>query len=236
MTRSPAKVAAPPVSTRVSLAEAIARELEAEITGGSPGPGQRIGTKDELRRRFGVAAATINEAVRLVERRGLLVAKPGPGGGIFVADTSARVRMNQFVLGYRWSEGTVADFHALRNALEALVCRDAAAHRRKADVRELRQALVALEGTLDDPVALLRQTWALHRRIAQICHNAPLHSVYLTVVDFLEDAVERVEFGRSDAHDYFDRHVELVAAIDEGPGPRLEAAIVRHEAGIRPQS
>src|SRR5882724_658755 len=138
MTRSPAKVAAPPVSTRVSLAEAIARELEAGITSGSPGPGQRIGTKDELRRRFGVAAATINEAVRLVERRGLLVAKPGPGGGIFVADTSARVRMNQFVLGYRWSEGTVADFHALRNALEALVCRDAAAHRRKGDVRELR--------------------------------------------------------------------------------------------------
>src|SRR5262249_40083108 len=158
-------------------------ELEAEITGGAAGPGERIGTKEELRQRFGVAAATINEAIRLVEQRGLLVAKPGPGGGIFVADVSARVRMNQFVLGYRWSEGTVTAFPALRNALEPLVCRDAAAHRRESDIRELRQALVALERELDDPVGLLRQTWVLHRRIARICRNAPVHSVYLTVVD-----------------------------------------------------
>jgi DNA-binding FadR family transcriptional regulator len=236
MSPSGARPIAPRASARVSLAEAIARELEAEITGGGLNPGERIGTKTELRRRFGVAAATINEAIRLVETRGLLVAKPGPGGGIFVTDTSARVRMNQFVLGYRWSEGTVTDFHALRNALEPLICRDAAQHRTKADVRELRAALRGLEQQLDDPVGLLRQTWVLHRRIARICRNAPVHSVYLTVVDFLEHAVERVEFGRRDARDYLDRHVELVDAIEEGPGARLEEALVRHEQGIQPQS
>jgi DNA-binding FadR family transcriptional regulator len=220
---------------RISLAEAIARELEAEIASGHPGPGARIGTKQDLRRRFGVAAATINEAVRLVETRGLLVAKPGPGGGIFVADAPARVRMNQFVLGYRWSEATVGDFHALRNALEPLVCRDAAVHRRALDLRELHHAVEALAREIDDPVGLLRETWTLHRRIARIGHNAPVHSVYLTVVGFLEHAVERVELGRSDAGDYVDRHVELVEAIAEGGGPRLEAAIARHERGIRPR-
>jgi DNA-binding FadR family transcriptional regulator len=220
---------------RISLAEAIARELQTEIAGGRPGPGERIATKEELRRRFGVAAATINEAVRLVETRGLLVTKPGPGGGLFVAEASARVPLDKLALGARWSDGTVGDLHALRNALEPLVCRDAAAHRRAPDVRELRQAVEALEEEIDDPVGLMRETWVLHRRIARVGHNAPVHSVYVTVVGFLERAVERVELGRRDVHDYVDRHAELVEAIADGGGPRLEAAIARHERGIARQ-
>ena len=38
-----------------------------------------------------------------------LTARPGPGGGIFVAQASARVRLNQFVLGYRWGEAISGD-------------------------------------------------------------------------------------------------------------------------------
>ena len=41
-------------SSRVSLGEAIARELEQEITGGELSPGQRLGTKEELRGRLKV--------------------------------------------------------------------------------------------------------------------------------------------------------------------------------------
>ena len=66
-------------NSRVSLGEAIARELEQEITGGELSPGQRLGTKEELRARFGVALATINEAIRLLEMRGMLTAPPGAG-------------------------------------------------------------------------------------------------------------------------------------------------------------
>ncbi len=132
-------------NSRISFGEAIARELETEITGGILGPGERLGTKEELRARFGVALATINEAVRLLEMRGMLTARPGPGGGIFVANASARVRLNQFVLGYRWGEAAVADHHVVRNALEPLVCREAARYHRDADLRVLRNMLDAME-------------------------------------------------------------------------------------------
>ena len=220
---------------RVSLAETIARDLEGEITGGTLRPGDRLGTKTDLRRRFGVAAATINEAVRLLEMRGLLVARPGPGGGIFVTSAPARVRLNQFVLGYRWGEATVADYHVLRNALEPLVCREAASYRRPADVAELQEMLAEMRGHVDEPLRYLRDTLALHRRVARMCRNAPLHSFYLTVIDFLEDALEGAEFGRFDALEHLERHVELVDAIAEGPGERLEAAIERHERGIFPR-
>src|SRR3954469_2979267 len=124
-------------SSRISLGEAIARELEQEITGGELIPGQRLGTKEELRGRFGVALATINEAIRLLEMRGMLTARPGPGGGVFVTHASTRARLNHFVMGYKWNEAAIADHHTVRNALEPLVCREAAQYRRDSDIRVL---------------------------------------------------------------------------------------------------
>jgi DNA-binding FadR family transcriptional regulator len=88
---------------------------------------------------------------------------------------------------------------------------------------------------VDEPLRYLRDTLALHRRVARMCRNAPLHSFYLTVIDFLEDALQRAEFDRFDALEHLERHVELVDAIAEGPGERLEAAIERHERGIFPR-
>src|SRR4051794_5236783 len=113
-------------SSRISLGEAIARELEQEITGGELSPGQRLGTKEARRSRSGGALATITEAIRLLEIRGRLPARPGPGGGVFVPHASARARLTHFLMGYKWNEAAVAAHPAVRNALEPLVCREAA--------------------------------------------------------------------------------------------------------------
>ena len=61
------------LGARVSRAALVARELEREIVDERE-PGERLGTKEELRKRFGVAVATVNEAIRLLETRGLVAA------------------------------------------------------------------------------------------------------------------------------------------------------------------
>src|ERR687885_440239 len=90
------------LASRVPRAEAVARDLEAEILGGRLTPGDRLGTKDDLRQRFGVAVATVNEAVRLLETRGLIEARPGPGGGVFVAASSVRAALRRDNLRAAW--------------------------------------------------------------------------------------------------------------------------------------
>ena len=47
--------------------------------------GYRIGTKQELCEEFGVAPATLSEALRVLRARGIIDVRPGPGGGTFVA-------------------------------------------------------------------------------------------------------------------------------------------------------
>src|SRR5688572_18819015 len=98
-------------SVRISRAEELSRRLE-----------------EEIRNRFGYAVATVNEALRLLETRGLIEARPGPGGGMFVAAPSSRVRLNHLVLGFKVDDAPFEDCLEVRNALEPLVCREAAAH------------------------------------------------------------------------------------------------------------
>ncbi len=216
------------LASRVSRAEALARQLEAEIMGDALEPGHRIGTKEDLRRRFGVAVATVNEAVRLLEARGLIDARPGPGGGVFVASVSGRMRLSQIVLGLRRGTTTLADCVVVRGALEPLVCREAARYRRDIDIRALKRLLTQMSRHLDDRREYLRLTANLHRRIAKVCHNATLQSIYMTLLDYLDEGVDRVGLERFDAATSLEIHRELVSAISAGEGQQLEAAIRRH--------
>jgi GntR family transcriptional repressor for pyruvate dehydrogenase complex len=216
------------LGSRVPRAEAVARDLEAEILGGRLTAGERVGTKDDLRQRFGVAVATVNEAVRLLETRGLIEARPGPGGGVFVAASSVRAALRRDNVQAAWGAARVADCLAVRNGLEPLVCREAAHHRTPADVRELRAIVAEMDRRASDPRAYFQLNWALHRCIARLGHNAPLHSIYLTLLDFIEDGLETLDLRRFDATADVAVHRELVEAIAGGPGPRLDAAIAAH--------
>jgi GntR family transcriptional regulator, transcriptional repressor for pyruvate dehydrogenase complex len=219
------------LASRVPRAEAVARDLEAQILGDGLAPGERLGTKDDLRQRFGVAVATVNEAVRLLEMRGLIEARPGPGGGVFVANSSVRVALKRSGLQATWGAARFSDCLAVRNGLESLVCRDAAAHRTDEDVAALRAIVAAMEAcAATDPSAYFELNWALHRRIAKGCRNAPLHSIYLTLLDFLEDGLRAGDLREFHPDADVAIHRELVDAIAEGPGARLDLAVERHVA------
>jgi DNA-binding FadR family transcriptional regulator len=96
----------------------------------------------------------------------------------------------------------------------------------------LEHMLVAMENDAQDPLTVLRATWNLHRRIAKVCRNQPLRSIYLTMIDFLEDAAASAAFKGFDASGHIAIHRELVAAIGDGPGERLEAALREHELQV----
>ena len=186
-----------PLGARVSRAELVARELEREIADGL-NAGHRLGTKDDLRRRFRVAVATLNEAMRLLEMRGLIEARPGPGCGVFVARPAARIAMSHVVFGFRTGTTSYEECLELRDALEPLVDSHAARYHRTRDIRELKRILRSMEASVNDSAAFIKCNWALHRRIAEICRNGPLRHMYLALIDFLEFSIDRAELSDFD--------------------------------------
>jgi DNA-binding FadR family transcriptional regulator len=174
-------------NSRLSRAEAVAREIEEQISAGVLSSGDRLGTKDDVRQRFRVAVATVNEAVKLLETRGLVEARPGPGGGVFVASPEARMRSGPMFVGFEWAKASMADCHEVRRVLEPVIYQHAARHRTGADVRALRSILASMSAHLDQPTAYARYHAAFHRRIARMSLNAPLRSMYVTLLDFFEN-------------------------------------------------
>jgi DNA-binding FadR family transcriptional regulator len=215
------------IPVRVSRAESVARELELEILAGVE-PGTRIGTKDELRQRFGVAVATVNEAVRLLELRGLISVRPGPGGGVFVARPAVRVALTHLVLGLRSDPSTFEEMLEVRDALEPAVCLAAAREHRAADIRDLNRLVDSMEAAVDEPLAYFIQNFALHRRIARIGSNGSLRTIYLTVLDYLETTTEGGEFESFDGTGAMAVHRSLVEAIDSGDEKALDKALAKH--------
>ncbi|HUA06471.1 MAG TPA: FCD domain-containing protein [Solirubrobacteraceae bacterium] len=215
------------LTARVSRAELVARELEREIIDEREA-GERLGTKDDLRKRFGVAVATINEAVRLLETRGLIEARPGPGGGVFVSGPATRVAMSHVVLGFKSGSTSYEECLEVRDALEPLIESHAARYHRATDIRDLNRIVKRMEAARDDPATFFKCNWVLHRRIAQLCRNGPLRGMYLALIDFLETSVDHAEFSDFDGQTMVAVHRNLVKAIDEGEGPGLDAAIEAH--------
>jgi len=229
----PAGVRAGP---RLSRGESAAAQLIAIAE--EAAPGDRLGSKEELRARCQVSVGTFNEAVRIAQSRGVISVRPGPGGGVFAAAPSPMVRRGNSVLALEGGQASVAEAVRIRDALDPLLIEDALWHASPADIAEMREVLgeMAAAAGRRDPDAFVRANWALHARIAAVSPNPILRSLYVNLLDQIESHTLAVlpDTERPLPEYVADRltlHTELVDAIDERDRERALALIARHVTG-----
>jgi DNA-binding FadR family transcriptional regulator len=223
---------APPTATRP---EQAAEQL-AELAAGAE-PGTRLGTKDELRARCGVSVGTFNEALRLVQARGLVTVRAGRVGGLFASRQSPLVRLGNSVLAIDDDATSVADAVRIRDALEPLLVEDAVRHRSASDIEALRQGLERMRAAADavNGNEFLRANWALHARMAAISPSAMLRSFYLSLLEMIESHTLSVQsVDEAPLPEYLDKryqlHADLVSAIDGQDARRALDLVLVHNA------
>ncbi len=215
-----------------SRAAVVADHIETAIADGVIPAGARLGTKEELRRSHDVAYGTLNEALRILQQRGYVTSRTGPGGGLFASAPTANFRLCRLILGFR-EGGTLADCAVVRRALEEPVTLDAARSRTHADIAALETIMARLVSARDDAREYLFENWQLHRRIAQIGRNRILGNLYNTLLDAseseLRDVAPHPSFAATvDAN--VAAHRAIVDAIALASDERVHAAIRAHEA------
>jgi len=214
-----------------SRAAALAEKIEGAIVAGKVRSGERLGTKDDLRRRHDVAYGTLNETLRILQQRGYVTSRTGPGGGLFATMPTSSDRLRHLLSGFP-EGGTLKDCAEVRHALEEAMTLDATRSRTKTDLADLRRVLKAMAASTGDQTAYLHQNWELHRRIAECCRNRVLANLYVTLLDANEPGPGVVAPDRervANAEENLTAHVELVEAIASGSSERARRAVASHE-------
>jgi DNA-binding FadR family transcriptional regulator len=223
---------APSTATRPEQAAERLAKLAANAE-----PGTRLGTKDELRARCGVSVGTFNEALRLVQARGLVTVRVGRVGGLFATRQSPLVRLGNSVLAIDDDATSVADAIRIRDALEPLLVEDAVRHRSASDVEAMRHGLERMRAAADavDADGFLRANWALHARMAEVSPSMMLRSFYLSLLEMIEShTLSMQSVDEAPLPEYLDNryrlHADLVSAIEEQDARRALDLIRVHNA------
>jgi DNA-binding FadR family transcriptional regulator len=220
-----------------SRAAALADEIETAVVTGEIANGDRLGTKDDLRRRYDVAYGTLNEALRILQQRGYVTSRTGPGGGLFATVPTASERLRHLLAVFP-ENGTLRDCAQVRHALEAAVTADATRSRSRADIADLRRILKRMAAAASaDGAAYLHENWQLHRRIAACCSNRVLANLYITLLDANEPGPGLAIADRrrdANAQENLVAHAELIDAIASGSQERARRAVEAHEGFFAP--
>lgn len=199
-------------------------------------PGQRIATKEELRTGSGAARATVNEAIKILRERGRVTVRPGPHGGIFLAEIDHGMQVGRFLLAVGKDAKNIRDALAVRDHLEPMVFTEALTHRTEEDISDLCQIIERLRQVTDDDRQVVRGIFELHLRIAEITPNVILGSNYRGLATFIRDNVTDSPHPAADTDPQFSAHrievhadlVEVIAAQD---ATRLPEVLARHSEG-----
>lgn len=220
-----------------SMADKVANQIAEAID--KLKPGDRLGTKQELREQARVSVGTINETLRILQSRGLIEVRRGPQGGLFVAEPSPMAQLGHAVLHLDTDVESITEAMDIRDALDPLLIEDAVKYHSAQQVKVMRKHLARMSDAVDaeDGIGFLRANWKLHAAIADVSPRPILQAFYLSLLNLIEDHTITVA---SDAEqtlagfhrDRYDVHSRLIDAIADRDLDEALIVLAEHNAGI----
>ncbi|MEU5881982.1 GntR family transcriptional regulator [Spirillospora sp. NPDC047279] len=173
-------------------------------------PGRRL-TEESLAARYGVSRVPVREALRTLEAEGFVHSRKYVG--TFVAELS---------------ETEAADLLEIRGLLEPLCASRAAARRTPEQLGRLKELVaLGLDAVAD---GRLEELARLNSRFHEVLAEASGSTLLSQLIDQLSQKIAwvySVELPRR-AHDSWQEHVEICAALEAGDPERAHAAVTRH--------
>lgn len=202
--------------------------------------GARLGSKADIQAMVGVSEGTLNTTLRLLQTRGLIRVRSGPGGGVFAVEQSPIARLGNAVLELDSDGIDVASSSQIRNGLEYEIIYDACEYRTDRDVEDIERKLAEMRDAIDknDDDRFLHANWMLHRRIAEVTPNVTLSSLYVGLLDTIESHTLRVAAATGqNLHSFhaerLEIHEALVDTIRKGDVDAAVGVVHTHNRGIR---
>jgi len=219
-----------------SRAERIAEALQDQIVGDALETGDRLGLRTELIARFSASPSAMDEALRLLRDRGLVVVRPGPSGGVFVAAMPAQVRLGAIDV---WFSGAVThprELFAARSFFDDALAVLAVERAEPEDCRAMAWALDEMRAAREEPRDYLEASMRFHLAIARASRLVVVIGLYETVVALLRTGMARARFvePREDrVVRSLEVHEQMLAAVRDGDRLAMGKLVALHGADLQ---
>ncbi len=198
-------------------------------------PGDRLGSRADLRSRCGVSVGTFNEALRVAQSQGAITLRPGPGGGVFAARQPHTITLGNSVLALDSDPTSIAEAARVRDFLEVPIIEDALWHSSPADIVRMRSILNDMSRAADsaDHLAFVRANWRLHLTIACVGPPTVLQSIYTSLLGLIEShTLQIMPSGILPLPDFvaerYRIHARLVEALSDRDHSEAMRVITEH--------
>jgi GntR family transcriptional repressor for pyruvate dehydrogenase complex len=215
------------------VSEEVADQLREAIFSGRIEPGDKLPPERQLAQQFRVSRLVLREALRSLERVGMLVIKRGYGGGAFVSamDKSAVSRSLSVVI--RFGETSLDDLTEARLIYEPEIARLAAERATEEDLAIIKRLVEEQKAKLTGDTFGHPTNLSFHRLIAEATKNPVLVILVDAVMEPVGETVEHLRLPRGANQKTLSAHERLYRAIKAHNPDLAYRIMLKHVLEVR---
>jgi GntR family transcriptional regulator, transcriptional repressor for pyruvate dehydrogenase complex len=188
--------------------------------------GDRLPGEHELAGMLEISRPTLRQAVRVLELSGVLEARRGKHGGIFLAsELIPTVAVSSAVA---LEEDSAVEVLRARRVLETAVAHEAAVQARAEDCRRLERAIELLGTHVGERPLVMRADALFHRAVVRACHNRALDAAMRSVAKSLAPIRDAYSGGIERDRRTLDVHARQLDAMRRRDLPALDIVLDEH--------
>jgi GntR family transcriptional regulator, transcriptional repressor for pyruvate dehydrogenase complex len=225
--------------------ESVADQIRQAIFGGLLAPGHKLPPEREMAKRFQTSRLALREALRDLEKEGMITIKPGFGGGAVVAgfDHALRALLDSLNTVVKLGDAKSVHLSEVRTILEPEIARLASLRATPDDLRAIEGVVLFQERKLETG-GISRELESgsgpsgrgcseFHSRMAEAAHNPVLQIVANAVNESIRDPISRSKLTPAMRSRVVTSHRSIFEAIRGRDVMRAKSAMTEHIADVQ---
>lgn len=215
--------------------ESVAEQLRQAIFSGLVAPGHKLPPEREMAERFQTSRMALREALRALEKEGMITIKRGFGGGAFVADfdNALRALHDSLHTVVKLGQAKSANLTEMRSILEPEITKLATLRATPADIAAIESVVMAQEKELLAGELSRGLDMEFHRRVAAAAHNPVMNIVVNAVNESIRDAISRSKRTPDMRGRVVGYHRNILEALRTGDASRAKSVMTEHIVDVQ---
>ena len=191
----------------------VAKRIVADIQQRGNNVGDRLPPERVMLEEYGIGRGTLRESLRFLELQGIIVLKPGPGGGPIVQQPDGSGLATALTLLLQFENAPYRTVTEARTAVEPMIARLAADRLSDEDLTELKYTVDQMLEQLSNEAVFLEMNQRFHDLIANSSGNALFGHLINTLLEIIDGTAIGVEYPEHRRMAVYEAHKVIYEAL-----------------------